>query len=76
MGDVGGFAAAAVSRIEPDTNAAFRINGCAIASVNCVLIPIQSIPAANPLNNFVIGSIFDPTDQDDLLLPLVSDEVY
>ncbi len=76
VGGLGGDAAAGTSRIEPGSNAAFRINGCPIASVNCVLLTVQGIPAASPLNNFAIGSIFDPTDQDDLLLPLVSDEVY
>jgi hypothetical protein len=76
VGGLGGNAAAGTSHIEPDGNSAFRINGCPIASVNCILLTFQGLPAANPLNNFAIGSIFDPTDQDDLLLPLVSDEVY
>jgi len=71
-----GNAAAGAASIAPGTNASFRVNGCPIASINCVLLTTQGIPTANPLNNFVIGSIFDPSDEDDLLLPLVSDEVY
>ncbi len=71
-----GNAAAGAANIAPGTNASFQVNGCPIASINCVLLTTQGIPAASPLNNFVIGSIFDPTDEDDLLLPLVSDEVY
>ncbi len=71
-----GNAAAGAANIAPGTNSSFQVNGCPIASINCVLLTTQGIPAASPLNNFVIGSIFNPTDEDDLLLPLVSDEVY
>jgi hypothetical protein len=76
VGGLGGIAAAGAAHIAPGTNAGFRINGCPISSINCILITTQGIPTGSPLNNFVIGSIFDPTDEDDLLLPLVSDEVY
>jgi hypothetical protein len=76
VGGLGGNAAAGLARIAPGSNATFRINGCPISSVNCVLLTTQGIPTASPLNGFNIGSLFDPTDQDDLLLPLVSDEVY
>jgi hypothetical protein len=76
VGGFGGNAAAGAARIAPGSNSTFRINGCPISSVNCVLLTTQGIPTASPLNGFVIGSLFDPTDQDDLLLPLVSDDVY
>ena len=76
VGGLGGNAAAGAARIAPGSNSTFRINGCPISSVNCVLLTTQGIPTASPLNSFVIGSLFDPTDQDDLLLPLVSDAVY
>ncbi len=76
VGGLNGNAAAGASGIVPSTNSTFRINGCPIASVNCVLLTTQGIPAASPLRDFVIGSVFNPTDEDDLLLPLVSDEVY
>lgn len=75
VGGLGGNAAAGTSYIEPGSNSAFRINGCPIASLNC-MPTFQGLPAASPLNSFVIGSIYDPNDEDDLLLPLVSDEVY
>jgi len=78
-GSVGGLvgnAAAGAANIAPVANSTFKINGCPIASVNCVLLTTQGIPAASPLRDFVIGSIFNPTDDDDLMLPLVSDEVY
>ncbi len=76
VGGLGGNAAAGEARIAPGSNATFRINGCPISSVNCILLTTQGIPTASPLNSFAIGSLFDPTDQDDLMLPLVSDEVY
>jgi hypothetical protein len=76
VGGLGGEAAAGASHIAPGTSATFRINGCPIGSINCVLLTTQGIPTGSPLNNFVFGSIFDPSDDDDLLLPLVSDEVY
>jgi hypothetical protein len=44
--------------------------------VNCVLLPTQGLPTANPLNDITIGSLFNPDDQDDLLLPIVSDQDY
>ena len=58
----------------PDSN--FRFNSCPIHSVNCVLLPTLGIPMANPLNDINIGSLYNPNDQDDLLLPIVSDQDY
>ena len=52
------------------------INSCPIHSVNCVLLPTQGLPTANPLNDINFGSMFNPDDQDDLLLPIVSDQDY
>jgi hypothetical protein len=76
VGGFGGNAAAGEARIAPGSNSTFRINGCPISSVNCILLATEGIPTASPLDSFVIGSLFDPTDQDDLMLPLVSDEIY
>ena len=71
-----GNAAAGAGHILPNINTIFQINGCPISSVNCVLLPTQGIPQASPLRDYVAGSIFNPGDEEDLLLPLVSDEVY
>ena len=78
-GSVDGFtgvAAATDSHIEPNSETVFRVNSCPINSVNCVLLPTQGIPTASPLREVILGAIFTQTDEDDLLLPLVSDEVY
>ena len=73
---VGGLAAAAAAGIQPGPNSSFRFNSCPIQSVNCILVPTLKPPAANPLNDFSIGSFYNSNDQDDLLLPIVSDQDY
>ena len=60
----------------PSPNSNFRFNTCPIRSVNCVLLPAQGIPVANPLNDIYFGTLFNPNDDDDLLLPIVSDQDY
>ncbi len=71
-----GPAAAGAAGIQPGPNSNFRFNSCPISSVNCVLLPTQGVPTANPLNDINFGSVFNPDDQDDLLLPIVSDQDY
>ena len=73
---VGGLAAAAAAGIQPGPNSSFRFNSCPIQSVNCILVPTLKPPVANPLNDFSIGSFYNSNDQDDLLLPIVSDQDY
>ena len=73
---ISGFAAAGAAGIQPNPNANFRLNGCPIASVNCVLSPALSVPTANPLNDINIGTLFNPNEDEDLLLPIVSDQDY
>jgi fibronectin-binding autotransporter adhesin len=71
-----GPAAAGAAGIQPNPNSNFRINSCPIGSVNCVLLPSQAVPTANPLNDIYFASLFNPNDEDDLLLPIVSDQDY
>ncbi len=73
---INGVQAAGAGGIEPGRNAAFRFNNCAISSVNCVLLPALTLPTADPLNDFSLGTAGNPNDDDDLLLPVVSDEDY
>ena len=44
--------------------------------MNCVLLPGEGVPTANPLNDINIGTLSNPNDDDDLLLPIVSDQDY
>jgi hypothetical protein len=76
VNNLSGPAAAGAANIEPSPSSNFRFNSCPIHSVNCVLLPVQGIPTANPLNDISFGSVFNPDDQDDLLLPIVSDQDY
>jgi hypothetical protein len=76
VADLSGPSASGASGIQPSPNSSFRINSCPISSVNCVLLPTQGVPTANPLNDINIGTLFNPNDEDDLLLPIVSDQDY
>jgi hypothetical protein len=71
---VAGPAAAGAGFIGPQPSAQFRINSCPVHSVNCVLLPTESLPTASPLNDLLVGGLFTPDDQDDTLLPIVSNE--
>jgi hypothetical protein len=73
---VGGSAAAGLATILPTPSAQFRLNDCPIHSVNCVVLPTETLPSASPLQNFTIGTLLDPDSDDDLLLPIVSSEDY
>ena len=71
-----GNAAAGAAFLGPTLDPNFHVNSCPIHSVNCVLLPTESLPTANPLNDIFFGSFFGPQDEGDLLLPIVSDEEY
>ncbi|HET7880648.1 MAG TPA: hypothetical protein VFL55_07155, partial [Acetobacteraceae bacterium] len=71
-----GPAAAGVAGIAPSPNNNFRFNQCQIASVSCILLPGEAVPTANPLNDIDIGRLFNPNQDEDLLLPIVSDQDY
>ncbi|MGH7044723.1 MAG: beta strand repeat-containing protein, partial [Acetobacteraceae bacterium] len=73
---IGGQAAAGAADISPQSDPRYRFNSCAIASVNCVVLPIEVLPLANPLEEFSIGSMLDSDEDDDLFLPLVSRRDY
>ena len=76
INQLGGQAAAGSGDVSPTPDSTVRLNNCPIHSVSCVLLPVQTIPAANPLQNFSVGSMFNRSDDDDLLLPIVSDKDY
>ena len=71
-----GPAAAGAAGIVPNPNSNFRFNQCAIQSVSCILLPGEAVPTANPLNDINIGTLFNPNEDEDLLLPIVSDQDY
>ncbi len=76
INQIGGQAAAGSGDITPQPDTTVRLNNCALHSVDCVLLPVQAIPVASPLENFYLGTAFNQSDDDDLLLPIVSDNDY
>ena len=70
-----GQGAAGVGNIEPSANANFKMNACAIHSVNCVLMPSQGIPQINPTSEILFAVPYIPStdDNQDIVVPLVSD---
>jgi hypothetical protein len=76
IGGLTGQAAAGAANIQPAIDSNFRFNSCAVHSVNCVLLPTQGIPTANPLNDINISTLYNPNEEDDLLLPIVSQQDY
>jgi hypothetical protein len=71
-----GEAAAGDAVILPLPDNKFRLNDCPLHSINCVLLPLETVPEASPLQNFTIGTLLDDDDDDSLLLPIVSSQDY
>ena len=66
--------AAAAGHITPITADKYMLNTCPIASANCVLIAAQGVPKGNPISEIQIARLPNPNlDDDDLLVPIVSD---
>lgn|GEM_PF-3066805 len=67
--------AAAAGHITPLTADNYMLNTCPISSANCVLIAAQSVPKGNPIGEIQIARLPNPNlDDDDLLVPIVSDQ--
>jgi hypothetical protein len=73
---LGGPTAAGVSYISPLPNPRYQINGCPITAVNCILLSVAAVPVINPLQDIYLGVLGNPQDDDDLLLPDVSERDY
>ena len=52
----------------------YRINSCAISSVNCVILQPQVVPVGDPLKELVLNFFRDQDGDEDLLLPNVTDQ--
>lgn len=52
INNIAGSSAAAGGSVDPFPQPNFRFNTCPIGSVNCTILPIESIPEGNPLDNF------------------------
>ena len=69
-----GTGAAAASSVSPQSDKSYRINACAVASVNCVVIQPQAVPVGNPLKELSLSFFDDQDDARDLLVPNISDQ--
>jgi hypothetical protein len=76
IGGVDGQAAANRANISPQPSSDYRFNACPITSVNCVLIPIQTVPPISPLRDVPIIRDRPTQDDTDVQLPNVSEEDY
>jgi filamentous hemagglutinin family protein len=72
----GGSQAAGVSVIAPLAASNYRINSCVVSSVNCVLLPQETVPVTNPVTDLVITMPQQDEDDPDLVVPNVSDRNY
>jgi hypothetical protein len=73
---VDGQAAANRASISPQPSSEYRFNTCPISSVNCVLIPVQTVPPISPLRDIPIIRDRPTQDDSDVQLPNVSEEDY
>ena len=76
LGGVDGQAAANKASISPLPNSDYRFNACPITSVNCVLLPVQTLPPISALRDVPIIRDRPTQDDVDVQLPNVSDEDY
>ncbi|MGH7083233.1 MAG: hypothetical protein ACREFV_12270, partial [Acetobacteraceae bacterium] len=76
VANLSGAVASAKATISPFQSAHYRLNACALMSVNCIVIAPMSVPEGNPLSGLAIVSA-PPNQQDiDLLLPNVAAQDY
>jgi hypothetical protein len=73
---VNGQAAANRASISPQPGSDYRFNTCPIRSVNCVIIPVQTVPPISPLRDIPIIRDRPTQDDTDVQLPNVSEEDY
>ena len=71
-----GPAAAGAAGIQPSPEPQLPLQRCPIHVGELHPAAGEAVPTANPLNDINIGTLFNPNDEDDLLLPIVSDQDY
>jgi hypothetical protein len=51
---LGGEAASGKGNVNPFPKPVYQFNACPIGSVNCIILPVETLPPGNPLQNFDI----------------------
>ena len=69
-----GTPAAGVSTIAAERNSAYRVNSCAIGSINCVLLSAFTLPISNPLKEISLNFFRDEDEDSDLLVPNITEQ--
>ena len=74
VGDLSGNAAASAATVFPFPSRNYRINSCAVASVNCVVLTPQTVPVGNPLKELSLSFFREQDDESQLVVPNVTDQ--
>jgi hypothetical protein len=76
IGGVGGEAVAGRAFIVPEPNISYRLNACALSSVNCILLSPVIVPVGSPIQTIDFSTPHRREADDDLLLPNVSEDDF
>ena len=74
VGGLSGNAAASAATVFPFPSRNYRINSCAVASVNCVILTPQTVPVGNPLKELSLSFFREQDDESQLVVPNVTDQ--
>ena len=74
VGGLSGNAAASAATVFPFPSRNFRINSCAVASVNCIVLTPQTVPVGNPLKELSLSFFREQDDESQLVVPNVTDQ--
>ena len=69
-----GNGAAAASAIFPRPDRQFQVNGCAVSSINCIVLNPQLVPVFNPLKELSLSFFREQEDDPELLVPNVTEQ--
>ncbi len=76
IGGVSGQGAASRAGIGPQLSAEYQINGCPIASVNCVLLIVRLATPANPVQDLGLTAARDEREDPDIFVPNVAERDF
>jgi hypothetical protein len=60
----------------PEPNISYRLNACALSSVNCILLSPVIVPVGSPIQTIDFSTPHRREADDDLLLPNVSEDDF
>ena len=74
VGGLSGNAAASAATVFPFPSRNYRINSCAVASVNCIVLTPQTVPVGNPLKELSLSFFREQDDESQIIVPNVTDQ--